>query len=226
MDVYSYSQEKVDALIENGYEVKPTHYIKRGFELFKQNPGGFIGYSLIFLLISVVLDAIPVVGFAASIAVQGPLFAGFYIIARRINHSQSHTFSDFFKGFDYFVPLLLTNLIGGILIFLGLLLLILPGVYLAVAYSLASLFVVFGGLDFWPALETCRRLITKQWFNFFILAVLLVLMNLLGAILLGVGLLVSLPVSFCAMYVAYEEIVGTGSGASPRDFQEAEIIEG
>lgn len=60
-------------------------------------------------------------------------------------------------------------------------------------------------------METSRKLITKKWFSFFGLLLLLFLLNLGGAILLGVGLLVTIPLSVCIIAAAYEDIVGLNS---------------
>jgi len=52
-------------------------------------------------------------------------------------------------------------------------------------------------------------LIKKDWFAFFGFFILLGLINILGFLLLGVGLLVTIPATYCAIYAAYEDIVGT-----------------
>ncbi|WMJ72268.1 hypothetical protein RCC89_03680 [Cytophagaceae bacterium ABcell3] len=224
METYGYSQEKTDRLIANGYDVTPSDYIKQGWGIFKQNFGGFVGYMVIVLLVNIVLDSIPGIGFLLSAILQGPLLAGFYIVSRKIQYNETYTFSDFFNGFKNFVPLAMVNLIGGLLILIGLVLLVLPGVYLLIAYLLGTPFVVFGKMDFWPALENSRKLITKQWFSFFAFALLLVLINILGAIAFGIGLLISIPVTLCATYAAYEHIIGTGHDPNTID-EEAVIVE-
>lgn len=69
-------------------------------------------------------------------------------------------------------------------------------------------------LDFWPAMETSRKLITKQWFGFFGLILLVALLNVAGALALGIGLFVTAPWSTCTIAAAYEDIVGlNGSSA-------------
>lgn len=60
-------------------------------------------------------------------------------------------------------------------------------------------------------METSRQLITKKWFSFFGLLLLIFLLNVGGAILLGVGLLVTIPLSVCIIAAAYEDIVGLNS---------------
>jgi uncharacterized membrane protein len=57
-------------------------------------------------------------------------------------------------------------------------------------------------------METSRKIITKNWFAFFGFAFALFALNLLGALALGVGLLVSVPVTSCAAAIAYKEIIG------------------
>ncbi|MEZ4291022.1 MAG: hypothetical protein R3E53_11035 [Myxococcota bacterium] len=74
-------------------------------------------------------------------------------------------------------------------------LLIVPGVYLAIAYQMAMPLVIERGLGLWDALETSRKAITHCWFRY--LLVLLVAVAGLGAELLdrpfGIGAIWALP---------------------------------
>lgn len=186
-------------------------YFKTGWGLFKQYPGGFVGFCLLNLLIQGLLNSLSYVGAVASIAVTSPLFMGNFIVSAKLLQGQTPEFRDFFAGFQYFLPLLLLSLIAGLFIGIGTLLLIIPGVYLAVAYLFASYLVVDRRLDFWPAMELSRHTVNPRWFGFLVFMLLLVLLNLAGAVLLGVGLLVTIPLSFCVVTVAYAEIFGLQS---------------
>ena len=99
-------------------------------------------------------------GAVASIAVTSPLLMGNFIVSAKLLQGQTPEFRDFFAGFQYFLPLLLLSLVAGLFIGIGTLLLIIPGVYLAVAYMFASYLVVDRRLDFWPAMELSRRTVT------------------------------------------------------------------
>lgn len=90
---------------------------------------------------------------------------------------------------------------------------ILPGIYLAVSYMFAPLFVIDKNMEFWSAMETSRKLITKRWWSFFGLAIALGILVLAGFILLGVGALVTIPLATCVLAAAYEDIVGLNSVA-------------
>jgi uncharacterized membrane protein len=186
-------------------------YFKTGWGLFIQYPAGFVGFCLLNLLIEALLNSLSYVGAVASIAVTSPLFMGNFIVSAKLLQGKTPEFRDFFAGFQYLLPLVLLSLVAGLFIGIGTLLLIIPGVYLAVAYMFASYLVVDRRLDFWPAMELSRHTLNPRWFGFFAFMLLLVLLNLAGALLLGVGLLVTIPVSFCAVTVAYAEIFGLQS---------------
>jgi uncharacterized membrane protein len=151
------------------------------------------------------------VGAVASIAVTSPLFMGNFIVSAKLLQGQPPEFRDFFAGFQYFLPLMLLSLVAGLFIGIGTLLLIIPGIYLIVAFMFASYLVVDRRLDFWPAMELSRHTVNPRWFSCFAFVLLVVLLNLAGAIALGVGLLVTIPLSFCAVTAAYADIFGLQS---------------
>ena len=189
-------------------------YLKTGWELFKRYPGGFIGFSLVYFLIQIALAIIPFLGWVASAALSPVLLIGCFIVSAKMLQGHSPQFGDFFLGFRFFLPLLLTALVGGLLTGGGWLLLIIPGIYLMVGYLFAASLVVDRRLDFWPALESSRTAVNPIWFGMFGFFLLLVLVNLLGVIALGVGLLISLPVSSCALTAAYADLFGLQSDYS------------
>ncbi|XFA73874.1 DUF975 family protein [Thermosynechococcaceae cyanobacterium Okahandja] len=94
------------------------------------------------------------------------------------------------------------------IIFLLGLIILLPGVYFGICYTFAIPLVVEHKFDFWPALETSRRLISRDWFGFFLFNLSIVLLNVLGLCLCCVGLLVTAPLSTCAIVAAYRDIIG------------------
>ncbi len=200
---------KCEKLIAEGFEFKFGEYINQGFDIFKKNAGGFIGYLLIVMVIGFVCAVIPVVRYLANIVIFPALIAGFFIVGKKILHDEPYEFNDFFKGFNYLLHLFLGNLIVAIFVVIGMALLVIPGIYLGVGYIWVSLFIVFAGKEFWPAMELSRRVITKKWFSFFGFFLVLFLINLAGAIALGIGLLVTIPATMLAIFAAFHDIVGT-----------------
>jgi len=195
-------------------QVQPGKYLRDGWELFKQNPGGFIGFALIFCIIQGILSYLPKIGGLISLAISAPLLAGFYVVSAKLLQRRAPVFQDFFTGFQFFLPLLLLSVVSTLLIILGFILLILPGIFLTVCYLFSTLLVIDRRLDFWPAMELSRRTVQTQWFGFFIFFLLIILINLGGALLLGIGLLVSGPVSAGAVTAAYADLFGLQSDYS------------
>ena len=171
-------------------------YFKTGWQLFKQYPGGFVGFCLVNVVIHLALHALPRVSWLVSAGLSAPLFMGNFIVSAKLLQRQTPAFRDFFSGFQFFWPLFLLSLVVSVFIGIGMILLIIPGVYLAVAYLFASYLVVDRHLDFWPAMELSRGTVNPRWFGYFVFTLLLALLNLAGAVLLGLGLLVTIPWSF------------------------------
>jgi len=209
METTASNETRLSNALAGSYQFKMGDYINKGFDIFKKDPGIFIGFTLVYLVISIVLGIIPIVGSIATMAISVPLSAGFFIMANKIDKNESHTFGDFFKGFDFFLPLFLIGFVGGIITMLCLLLLILPGIYIGVCYLFAAMFAVFYKNEFWDALETSRKVISKNWWSFFGFIIVLGLINLLGLLCLGIGILVTAPATSCAMYAAFEDIAGS-----------------
>lgn len=212
-------------LVDRDYDFSIGQFFSRGWEIFKQFAPAFIGYTALLGVIGIVLNILPaplgpgdegtpgVLSTIYQFIFSPVLAAGYYIVAFQIARNRPVAFGDFFRGFNKFLPIFLTSLVGSILTAIGFVLLIIPGIYLAIAYTFAQPLVIDKNVGFWQALETSRKIITKKWFSFFGLAVALFLLNVAGAIALGIGLLVTLPLSVCILAAAYEQVVGLNSVA-------------
>ncbi|MFW6227696.1 MAG: hypothetical protein ACOC31_06285 [Bacteroidota bacterium] len=202
----------VEQLEKEGYNFDIRYFFNKSFEIFKQHSGMLVGYTLL-AAITLVASAfsvgmIPVAGIFLNSTIQLCILSGFFVVGKKIIYGESYEFNDFFKGFQFFIPFLLGRSVGLALIFLGLLILIIPGIYLGIAYTWMPLLIMFGGKEFWPALEDSRRIITKRWFTIFGFMLVIFLLNLAGALLLGIGLLITVPVSQLAILIAYDEVIG------------------
>lgn len=194
-------------------------YLKQGWELFKRYPGGFVGFTILFLFVQVVGHRFGSIGGLIGLIINTPLAMGYFVVSARLLQGQTPVSRDFFVGFQFILPLLLMTLVSLVFVIIGLLLLLAPGIYLLVGYLFASILIMDRRLDFWPALETSRRTIHPRWFSFFGFFLVIILINLVGALPLGLGLLVTLPVTTCSWTVAYADIFGLASdysGSVPR----------
>jgi len=135
-----------------GFNLAIENVLQVGFNIFRKAPAPFIIYSILSLFVF----SNPVSG----ILLGGPIIAGYYIVAQRIANDLPIELSDFFKSFDRFVPLMVLNLLITGIVFLGLLLLIIPGLYLAISYLFAPIFVWYYGVEPSEAMRLSRKTVS------------------------------------------------------------------
>ena len=203
-------------LLLQGYAFRGSEYINQGFALFKKNIGFFIGFTAILFVGNAVLYSIhPRLSSIANLL--NPVFmAGYMIIASRLDKDEQPDFMEFFHGFKKLLPFFVAGILMTIFIAIGFVLLVVPGIYLAVSYMMVIPIILFRNQDFWPAMEESRKVIGKKWMSWFVLGILLVLVNILGALALGVGLLVSIPVTYCSLYAAFKDVWMEGEVPEPK----------
>ncbi len=94
-------------------------------------------------------------------------------------------------------------------------LLLIPSIYIGVAYNWAVLFVVFYKMSFWDALEASRQVITKKWFMVFLFLIVIGLIAGAGFIVLCIGIFFTFPAYLCMNYAAFEDV--TQLNAEPQE---------
>jgi len=181
---------------------------ERSWTLLKANFWPLVGVNFLVCVMHAVLAGVDRQGLRLIDSLFGGVInAGlFYYILLRIR-GQPAAVGDAFAGFTKgFFKLIVIAVVKGVLVAVGVLCLILPGIYLAVAWAFTSLVVVDKGLDFWGAMELSRRVVTRNWWRVFALILLMIPVFILGALALGVGIFVALPFAAGALVYAYEDL--------------------
>jgi hypothetical protein len=212
MDMQPDELVRIEEVIPD-YVIRPGYYLKAGWELFKQNGLGFIGFSVVVLFVMLALGTKAGVGQIISYIIGPPLWAGFIIVAIKLLLQQPTEVNDFTKGFKFILPLLLYSVVSTVFISVGFALLILPGIYLLVSYIFSTWLIIDRKLDFWPAMELSRKTVHKRWFEVFGFFLVLCLINFAGLLFLGLGMLLTVPWTLCTLTVAYKDIFGIRSVA-------------
>jgi uncharacterized membrane protein len=176
--------------------VSMGRWLGAGWNLVMADLGTYLVITLLFLLLS----GVPFI--------QGALIAGFHIFTMKKLTRRNAEFADLFKGFNFFVPTLVASILIGIFTFVGFLLLIIPGLVIAAMYKFTYLFIVDKKMDFWQAMQASHAVVRRDYFGFTMFLIVAFLVNVLGFLCLIVGLLVTIPMTFAAITVAYQEIVG------------------
>lgn len=183
---------------------------ERSWELLKANFWPLVGVSLIaftfFIIISWVQSMAPFLQILTPLFAV-PLMGGWYYYVLLKIRGQSASLGDLFAGFTRgYGTLVATGLLVTTFTLVGLICLVLPGLYLIVAYSFAYILATDKRLSFWDSMETSRRTITRQWWRVLGLILLCIPFLLLGIAALGVGIFVALPLIIGAQAYAYEDL--------------------
>ncbi|MEM6802664.1 MAG: hypothetical protein AAF696_14745 [Bacteroidota bacterium] len=137
MAIYDGNPQDYQPLIQEGYDFNLGRYLRRGWDIFTSNSGGFIGYVFIFFLILFAMNLLIaelnfnstviafVLGQIGSL-ITASLAAGFIIVAHKVSKEKEHDFGSFFEGFQDAIQLWLGNLVSSIIASIPILL----GVYL------------------------------------------------------------------------------------------------
>jgi hypothetical protein len=210
--------EDIDARCEhtarNSFRVDTGGWIRKAWELFQREPGYFIGLLLISQGINIIVtlassqmgDFISTIAQVAVGFALLPMQMGYAIVARKMLRGEAYEFNDLFGGYKMAAELIVVYVLYGLLVALGFVFLVLPGVYIAIALAWGPYLLLFYGKGAAEALQASRKVISANWwsmFGFYLVAGLL--LNLAGALVCLVGLLVSIPVSSIAFYVAFHE---------------------
>jgi uncharacterized membrane protein len=107
-----------------------------------------------------------------------------------------------------------TSILVGLVVVVGFILLIVPGIIFSLMFMFATFIVIDRGLGPVEAMKESNRITRGHKWPLLGLLLVLVLINLLGILALVVGLLVSIPVSTLAFVHAYRVLLG-GSGPAP-----------
>lgn len=208
--MYSSNSQEFEKLLQQGYQVNIGKYLNRGADIFKQNWGSFFCFFFAILFIKVWIKIyIPQINDDIADLVIGSLMnSGFTFVALKSAKGRQTSFADFFRGFKYSISILIANLLIGVFVLVGIICLILPGIYLLIAYMFTIPLIIEKKMHFWRAMEVSRKIITKDWFSMFSFVLILCFINLCGILLLIIGLLFTAPLTGCAMIAAYEDIVG------------------
>lgn len=139
-----------------------------------------------------------------------PLSVGLFMTGLRMARRQRTDATEVFRYFAWTISLFVTAAVMYVLMALGTLLFIVPGVYLAVAWLYAMPLVVERGLGPWQALETSRRALTHRWFTLFGFLIFETVLGLLGILTLGIALIWIFPWLLIANGLLYDAVFGKG----------------
>ena len=167
-----------------------------------------IGTFLIFLLVSMGAALIPVAGQVIGFLIAGPLAVGGAFFALNIVREQAAKTDDLFFGFNNNLGnSILAYLLVFVFVFIGFVLLIIPGIIVALAFSQTWFILAENpSMDSYDAIIKSKNMMNGYKWQYFKIGLRLFGLGLLCLLTLGIGFLWLLPYQYVVYAKFYEQL--------------------
>jgi len=198
-----------------------TNSIRHAFNFawttFKANFGLLTSCVLTFFTSWIILEVLVITGqrlgfiwwlFAhlSFFVVFAGLEVGFIRICFAIHDGKQIAYSDIFQRLHLGAKFFLVQLIYFFTVLFGFVLLIVPGAYVGIKYSFYSLSFAEGLTDLKQSFRKSADISQSSMWSLSGFSIFSLLFNILGASILGVGLLVTVPVSVLMKVYIYQQL--------------------
>lgn len=206
---------------------KSPHFIKKeainfGFEIAKKNIVFFLSVFVIWAIVTIISSVIQgslnankqsLISFIFTLfmwIVNSIISMGVINIVLKFVDNKKPRLSDIYytqKLFNY----ILASILRGIIIVFGFIMLIIPGIIFAIKLQYSEYLIVDKKFDAVDSIKGSWEMTKGVKWNLFLFGLLLGLINVLGFLLLFVGLLVTVPLSMVANAYVYRKLLSQTS---------------
>ncbi len=142
----------------------------------------------------------------AAWVLQLGMSIGLIAVVLKIIDGMVPPMSEVFNHFNLFFRYLGASLLYSLIVFLGLILLIVPGVIWSLKYSLFAYYIVDKNVGVMESLHLSGVATQGAKGTLFLLFIMAALVNLVGILALGIGLLVTMPMTMLAYAWVYRKL--------------------
>jgi hypothetical protein len=213
----------LEAAVEGRYDFTVGEVMDEAWRLVKGMKASFWGAAVIVVLIDLLFDTIcsVVFGFfltkepnaivkqifrSAVAALMTPVTMGMTMMCVRRALGAPISFGTAFSYYAKSLPALGCALLVFLLTWAGVAALLLPGLYLWIAYTFAIQLVCDQGLSPWQAMETSRRAVKYKWWELLGIQLLVGLLTAVSALGLLIPLIWTIPWAMMTLAVLYRRI--------------------
>ena len=189
-----------------------------GWNTLKKNFGFFLGMLAIIVAVNVLVGlvmssfseeapellviAVSVISWILDLLIS----MGVIKITLKFCDQEPATYRDLFSAYRLLLNYIVGSIVYGIIVAIGFVFLIIPGIYLAVKYQFYDYLIVDKGMGPIEAIKRSGVLTEGVKRNLVLFWLALVGINILGMIALGVGLIATVPVSWLANAYVYRRL--------------------
>jgi hypothetical protein len=192
--------------------------IRFGWNTMKRNLGFFIGLlivvGLLYTVSSILADEateanifLGIIFHIADVILTIVISIGLVKIALRFCDNEEGRFADLFSQYPLFSKYLLSTILYVLIVFAGTILLIIPGIIWALQFYFYDYFIVDKGLGPIDALKRSSAITRGIKGDLFVFFLMLLGINLLGALCLLIGLFATIPTTMVAIAFVYRKLL-------------------
>ncbi len=180
---------------------------------FKKNPWFYIGVTFLLLLVSSLVSALTsgphgqttILGFLISYVVSVVIAIAFARLALAASAGEKVGWGALWAP-EHFLNMLGASIIQGVIIVVGFVLLVIPGIIASLLLMFTQLSVVDKKMNPFEAIKNSYYLAKSHLFDLFILFLALLVLNFVGLVALVVGLFVTVPLTVIAVAHVYRTL--------------------
>jgi uncharacterized membrane protein len=143
-------------------------------------------------------------------AIQLFLSLGFTKIMLLLVQDKFVEVADMFNNFRPFLSYFIANFLYGIAVALGTLLLIIPGIFIAIRFQFFPYFILEENVSSFTALQKSYYLSQNLTFELFLFGVVVIALNIAGILFFGIGVILTYPLTTMATATIYKSLTEAG----------------
>ncbi|MGH9749208.1 MAG: hypothetical protein ACRD6R_04715 [Candidatus Polarisedimenticolia bacterium] len=184
-------------------EFRVWDLLSRAWDLVR--PHWFILGAMFFILCAI--GSVPYIGWIAQFVVTGAVMIGIWRAVLGMLAGRPPSVGMMFESFDRLLDGFLATLVMGVLIGVGFLFFVVPGVILMILWTFTYPILAERPVDFWEAMRLSARLTEGYRWRLFLLGLASCLILFLGMLVFFVGVFVAWGVVVTAYALAYRHLM-------------------
>jgi hypothetical protein len=207
--VVTYKEVITQRLYRREYTVDSFLWLGQSIDLFRIHWKYYSVWGLVYLLVIVLTILFPPFIILVVPMSGGLWYATFNLI--RTTGSSTIKKQDFFQGFKWILPVFGITFLQIVLILMGLLLFIAPGIYLAVCLQFSLIFLMEyyeEDISVFDSMKICFAVCKNHFCSLLGFLCLCELFFVSGILFFGVGLILTVPMAHIAQCYAMRDIFG------------------
>jgi uncharacterized membrane protein len=173
----------------------------RGWEKLMPQIGPAILWTLVFAIGEAIVGALCMI--VIGIVILPVWLAGYMEVMKKLFHGEAVEFGDFLTHMNKLGNLFVALLLVGLGTAVGMICLVLPGIALSVLWSMTFFLVIDKDMDAVSAMKASFNRVKEEFWMMLGLVIVLYIINAIGGMVFGVGVLITMPFMMLVMWAAY-----------------------